>query len=91
MYEQLVAFWGRCLLKQNIPNKSGKYGIKIWTLCGGETSYALEAQVYKGKEEGALPERNEGMRVVGDLTIEIRKHNLTCYIFFISDILGKHC
>jgi len=31
--EQFVCFRGRCLFKQYIPSKPGKYGIKIWTIC----------------------------------------------------------
>ena len=38
--EQLVCFKGRCPLRQYIPSKPGKYGIKIWAICEANTSYA---------------------------------------------------
>lgn len=87
--EQLVAFRGRFPFKQYIPSKPAKYGIKIWTLCDSDTSYVLKAQIYTGKEQGAAPERNQGMRVVADLTSELRGHNITCDNFFTSYDLGQ--
>lgn len=87
--EQLVGFRGRCPFKQYIPSKPSKYGIKIWTLCDSKTSYVLKSQIYTGKELGALPERNQGMRVVSDLTTELRGHNVTCDNFFTSYNLGQ--
>jgi hypothetical protein len=82
--EQLVAFRGRCPFKQYIPSKRAKYGIKIWTICDSNTSYVLKAQIYTGKEQGAAPEKNQGMRVVSDLTSELRGHNVTCNNLFMS-------
>jgi hypothetical protein len=87
--EQLVAFRGRCPFKQYIPSKRAKYGIKIWTLCDSNTSYVLKAQIYTGKEQGAAPEKNQGMRVVSDLTSELRGHNVTCNNLFTSYNLGQ--
>lgn len=87
--EQLVAFRGRCPFKQYIPSKPAKYGIKIWILCDTKTSYALKLQVYTGKEAGAQPEKNQGMRVVSDLCVELRGHNVTCDNFFTSYNLGQ--
>lgn len=87
--EQLVAFRGRCPFKQYIPSKPAKYGIKIWTMCDSKTSYVLKAQIYTGKVSGAAPERNQGMRVVSDLTSELRGQNITCDNFFTSYNLGQ--
>ena len=33
VHEQLICFRGRCLFKQYISSKPGKYGIKLWTVC----------------------------------------------------------
>lgn len=87
--EQLVAFRGRCPFKQYIPSKPAKYGIKIWTLCDSASSYALTVQLYTGKTPGEAPEKNQGMRVVLDLTRELRGQNVTCDNFFTSYKLGQ--
>ncbi|GBM15821.1 hypothetical protein AVEN_262968-1 [Araneus ventricosus] len=76
--KQLVAFRGRCPFKQYMPSKPSKYGIKIWNLCDNETSFNLKAHIYTGKELGSNPEQNQGMRVVSDLTYELREHNVIC-------------
>ncbi|XP_050512449.1 piggyBac transposable element-derived protein 4-like [Diabrotica virgifera virgifera] len=87
--EQLVAFRGRCPFKQYIPSKPAKYGIKIWVLCDSNTSYAIKLQIYTGKEAGAAPERNQGMRVVCDLSSDLKGQNITCDNFFTSYNLGQ--
>ena len=86
--EQLVAFRGRCPFKQYIPSKPAKYGIKIWALCDSKNSYLYQAQIYTGKEVGAKPEKNQGMRVVADLTKDLKGQNVTCDNFFTSYKLG---
>ena len=87
--EQLVAFRGRCPFKQYIPSKPAKYGIKIWALCDSKSSYAIKLQIYTGKEHGAAPEKNQGMRVVNDLCSGLSGHNITCDNFFTSYNLGQ--
>jgi hypothetical protein len=47
--EQLLNFYGRCPIKQYMPPKPGKYGIKLWLMVDSLTSYVLQAQVYSGK------------------------------------------
>lgn len=87
--EQLVGFRGRCPFKQYIPSKPAKYGIKIWTLCDSKSSYVLNTQVYTGKEKSAAPEKNQGTRVVLDLTKDLKGHNVTIDNFFTSYNLGQ--
>lgn len=87
--EQLVPFRGRCPFRQYIPSKPAKYGIKIWALCDSKSSYAHTMQVYTGKLPGAKPEKNQGMRVVLDLTKGLKGHNVTCDNFFTSYELGQ--
>ncbi|XP_055838968.1 piggyBac transposable element-derived protein 4-like [Episyrphus balteatus] len=87
--EQLVAFRGRCPFRQYIPSKPAKYGIKFWVLCDSATSYAWNIQPYTGKEIGNTPERNQGMRVVLDLVVGLKGHNLTTDNFFTSYQLGQ--
>lgn len=86
--ERLVPFRGRCPFKQYIPSKSGKYGIKIWAACDARSSYAWNMQVYTGKPAGAQSEKNQGMRVVLDVTEGLQGKTITCDNFFTSYALG---
>lgn len=83
--ERLVPFRGRCPFKQYI---SSKPGIKIWAACDARSSYAWNMQVYTGKPAGAKSEKNQGMRVVLDITEGLRGKTITCDNFFISYALG---
>lgn len=65
-----------------MPNKPAKYGIKVWVACDAKSSYAWNMQVYMGKLPRGIPEKNQGMRVVLDLTVGLREHNVTCHNFF---------
>nr|XP_046164109.1 piggyBac transposable element-derived protein 4-like [Oncorhynchus gorbuscha] len=87
--EQLVPFRGRCPFRQYIPSKPAKYGIKSWVACDAKSSYAWKMQVYTGKAAGAGPEKNQGMRVVLDLTTGLSGRNVTCDNFFTSYDLGQ--
>lgn len=87
--EQLMPFRGRCPFRQYIPSKPAKYGIKIWAACDAASSYAWNLQVYTGKRNGGAPEKNQGMRVVLDMTQGLSGHNITCDNFFTSHQLGQ--
>ncbi|KAK0148844.1 PiggyBac transposable element-derived protein 4 [Merluccius polli] len=86
--ERLVPFRGRCPFKQYIPTKPGKYGIKIWAACDARSSYAWNMQIYTGKPAGAQSEKNQGMRVVLDMTAGLQGKTITCDNFFTSYALG---
>ena len=49
----------------------------------------MKAQVYTGKPSGRTREKNQGMRVIMDLTQEPRGQNVTCDNFFTSYMLGQ--
>uniref|UniRef100_A0A671XA56 PiggyBac transposable element-derived protein domain-containing protein n=1 Tax=Sparus aurata TaxID=8175 RepID=A0A671XA56_SPAAU len=87
--ERLVPFRGRCPFKQYMPSKPGKYRIKIWAACDARSSYAWNMQVYTGKPIDGRPEKNQGMRVVLDMTAGLKGHNITCDNFFTSYALGQ--
>ncbi|TKS65156.1 PiggyBac transposable element-derived protein 4 [Collichthys lucidus] len=87
--EQLVPFRGRCPFRQYMPSKPAKYGIKAWVACDTKSSYAWKMQVYTGKPTSGCPEKNQGMRVVLDVTEGLRGHNVTCDNFFTSYELGQ--
>ncbi|CAK9810838.1 PiggyBac transposable element-derived protein 4 [Anthophora plagiata] len=76
--EQLMTFRGRSF-KVYMPNKPGKYGIKIWTLCDSNTFYCCNMEVYLGKH-GTAPEKQQGKRVVKQLT-DFWKNSVTDNFF----------
>ncbi|XP_030270458.1 piggyBac transposable element-derived protein 4-like [Sparus aurata] len=89
--EQLVPFRGRCPFRQYMPNKPARYGIKIWVACDSKSSYAWKMQVYTGKPTAGGSEKNQGMRVVLDVTEGLTGGNktVTCDNFFTSYELGQ--
>lgn len=87
--EQLMPFRGRCPFRQYISSKPAKYSIKIWAACDATSSYAWNLQVYTGKPDGGAPEKNQGMRVVLDMTRGLSGHNIKCKFFFTSHKLGQ--
>ncbi|XP_028428447.1 piggyBac transposable element-derived protein 4-like [Perca flavescens] len=88
--EQLVPFRGRCSFRQYMPSKPARYGLKSWVACDAGSSYAWNMQVYTGKSVSGEPERNQGARVVMDLTKRLRGHrNVTCNNFFTSYELAR--
>lgn len=44
--QQLIPTRGRCTFHQHIPNKPGKYGIKIFSCCNSSNVYPLKGEVY---------------------------------------------
>lgn len=88
--EQLVLFHGRCSFKVYMPNKPGKYGIKLWVCADVETSYCSNFEVYCGKR-GRKPEVGQGARVVLQMTEHLCNsgRNVTCDNFFSSLFLSK--
>lgn len=48
--EMLVTFRGKCSFKVYIPNKPGKYGMKIMCMTDARTSYLYNAYIYSGKD-----------------------------------------
>ena len=65
--EQLVAFRGKCPMRQYMKSKPAKYGIKVWAAADVKTSYLYNLQVYTGRLPGNAPEKNQGRRVVCDM------------------------
>ena len=81
---------GRSAIKQYLPLKPVKRGIKIWVVAESSTGYFLDLQVYLGKE-GGQSEHGLGERVVLDLTEAYRgkAHRIFCDNFFSSPRLFK--
>lgn len=87
--EQLVSFRGNCPFRQYMPKKPAKYGIKFWILCDNETSYVWNIQPYLGRPINQPREKDQGLRVVLDLSYGLKGHNITCDNFFSSYKLGQ--
>lgn len=88
--EELVKFRGRCPFKVYMPNKPGKYGIKIWMLCDATTFYCCNLQVYLGRT-GDQREMNQGPRVVKELVSHWNNsgRNVTTDNFFTDITLAE--
>ena len=77
--EAMIKFQGRSTLKQYVPKKPIKRGIKVWVLADSHNGYFHSMQVYTGKE--STPEKHLGARVVKDLTTSLKNkyHCMTGY------------
>ncbi|XP_035233953.1 piggyBac transposable element-derived protein 3-like [Stegodyphus dumicola] len=69
--ESMAKFKGRSSLKQYMPMKPVKRGIKIWQRCDSKTGYVYDMNIYSGKETGEV-QGTLGERVVSKLTETIR-------------------
>ena len=89
--ESLLGFRGHCLFRVYMPSKPAKYGIKVWMLCDVGTSFAGNLQVYLGKGPDGIPEKNQGARVVKDLSQYVYNsgRNITTDNFFTSYNLAQ--
>ena len=65
--EAMIKFQGRSALKQYLPKKPIKRGIKVWVLADSSNGYFSRLDVYTGKK-GDSVEKGLGARVVKDLT-----------------------
>ena len=85
--EAMIKFTGRSTLKQYMPLKPVKRGIKVWALADSHNGYFHKFQVYTGKEGSG--EKQLGQRVVKDLTQHLkgRNHHVFFDNFFTSEQL----
>lgn len=82
--EAMIPFQGRSTLKQYMPAKPIKRGIKVWCRADAHNGYMSEVQVYEGKSDSA--ESGLGKRVVLDLAkrLEGKKYHIYFDNFFSS-------
>ena len=69
--EAMIKFTGRSSVKQYMPMKPIKRGIKVWVLGDSCNGYFSNIQVYTGKVGDAV-EKGLGASVVKDLTSELK-------------------
>ena len=77
--EAMIKFQGRSSLKQYMPLKPIKRGIKVWVLADSHNGYFSEFEIYTGKK-GNSPEKDLGARVVKTLTASLKGKNH--HVFF---------
>ena len=84
--EAIITFQGRSSLKQYIPMKLIKRGIKVWLLGDSHNGYFHKFQIYSGKE--GTREVNREVRAVKRLTNYLRGkfHHIFFDNFFESEI-----
>ena len=75
--ESMTKFKGRSTLKQYLPMKPVRRGIKLWMRCDALTGHTYNMNVYAGKEGSPNPVGNLGERVVEALVSTIKETNVT--------------
>ena len=84
--EGMIAFKRRLSLKQYLPAKLTKFGIKVWERASPKNSHVHEFQIYTGRVAGGKPEEGLGSRVIKDLSRNLEGKNHVVYMdnFFSS-------
>ena len=87
--EAMIPFQGRSSLKQYLPAKPVKRGIKVWCRSDSHNGYISEFQIYTGRSALGEKEINLGGRVVLDLTQKLEGRHYHIYFdnFFTSTTL----
>lgn len=81
--ESMIAFKGRCVLKQYMPLKPIKRGYKVWCLADATTGFIIAFIVYTGKEEVIL-NSTLGERVVMNFAAKIRPGSIVVVYNFLT-------
>ena len=88
--ESMTKFKGRSSLKQYMPLKPTKRGIKLWLRCDAGSGYIYDMNIYCGKETN--PQENEesltlGERVVKLLASTIKQNDVVlCFDRFFTSV-----
>ena len=85
----MIPFQGRSSLKQYIPAKPVKRGIKVWCRADSQNGYICQFQIYTGAAGSKEPGLQRGERVVLDLLKELEGKNYHLYFnnFFTTAFL----
>ncbi|XP_068090030.1 piggyBac transposable element-derived protein 4-like [Hyperolius riggenbachi] len=83
--ESLVPFHGRLGIKQYIPSKRSRYGVKLYKLCESGTGFTYTFRVYEGKDSvieppGCPPYMGAGERIVLDLINPLLHQGYQLYV-----------
>lgn len=83
--ESMIAFKGRCVLKQYMPMKPIKRGYKVWCLADSTTGFIIAFIIYTGKEEVVL-NSTLGERVVLNFAANIRPGSIVVVDNFFTSV-----
>ena len=89
--EAMIPFKGRLSLKQYMPLKPVKRGIKVWECADSSNGFVFDLEVYTGKQRDGNPEQGLGHRVVRNLTRPLvgKNHHVFVDNFFNSLTLAE--
>ena len=73
--EAMIKFKGRSSLKQYMPLKSTKRGVKVWVAADSTNGYFSHFEVYIGKKGNSV-EQGLGARVVKTLTSRLKANTI---------------
>ncbi|XP_068089438.1 piggyBac transposable element-derived protein 4-like [Hyperolius riggenbachi] len=95
--ESLIPYHGRLAIKQYIPSKRSRYGIKLYKLCESGSGYTFKLKIYEGKDSlieppGRPPYMGTTERIVLDLLNPLLHQGYHLYVdnFYTSVPLFKH-
>lgn len=90
--ECMTKFKGRSVLKQYMPMKPIKRGVKMWMRCDSKNGYTYDLNIYTGKETNSQITGTLGERVILNLTSTIRNNDVAVIFdrFFTSVSLLKN-
>ena len=82
----MIPFKGRLSLKQHMPLKPVKRGIKVWECADSSNGFVCDLEVYTGKQRNGNPEQGLGHRAVRNLTRPLvgKNHHVFVDNFFNS-------
>lgn len=83
--ESMIAFKGRCVLKQFMPMKPIKRGYKVWCLADSTTGFIIAFIIYTGKEEIIL-NSTLGERVVLNFAEKIKPGSIVVVDNFFTSV-----
>ncbi|CAH1985185.1 unnamed protein product [Acanthoscelides obtectus] len=88
--ESMTKFKDPSSLKQYMPLKPTKRGIKLWLRCDADSGYTYDVNVYSGKED-PIPAKNQsltlGERVVTALASTVKENNVVlCFDRFFTSV-----
>ena len=89
--EAMIPFKGRLSLKQYMPLKPVKRGIKVWECADSSNGFVCDLEVYTGKQHDGNPGQGLGHRVVRNLTRPLvgKNHHVFVDNFFNSLTLAE--
>lgn len=68
--ESMTKFKGRSSLKQYMPLKPTKRGIKLWLRCDADSGYTYDIQVYSGRESPTSTSSKNGSLTLGERVVK---------------------